>query len=58
MTVLIVDSWIQKWVRYDNLILANVIKLLEVLVKTRSFYNKFKDKPSLDILVQAARDES
>ena len=50
MTVLVLDSWIQKYAQYDNLILANIIKLMEVLVKSRSFYDKFKDKPSLDIL--------
>ncbi len=31
---------------------------MEILVKSRSFYNKFKDKPSLDVLIQIARDES
>ena len=50
MTVLVLDSWIQKYAQYDNLILANIIKLMEILVKSRSFYDKFKDKPSLDIL--------
>ena len=58
LTVLVVDSWIQKHCQYDNLILTNTIKLLEVLVKSRSFYNKFKDKSSLDILQSIARDET
>eukprot|EP00347_Sterkiella_histriomuscorum_P006066 403354196 len=58
ITVLVLDSWIQKYAQHDNLILANIIKLMEVLVKSRSFYNKFKDRPSLDILQQIARDET
>lgn len=31
---------------------------MEVLVRSRSFYDKFKDRPCLDILVRLARDES
>lgn len=50
MLTLVVDTWIQKYAQYDNLILANLLKLMETLVKSRSFYNKFKDKPSLNIL--------
>jgi len=51
MTVLVLDTWIQKHCAHDNLILANVIKFMETLVKSRNFYMKFKDKPSLDILL-------
>ena len=58
VTVLVIDSWIQKYAQHDNLILSSIIKIMEVLVKSRSFYQKFKDRPCLDLLVRVSRDES
>lgn len=48
--ILVMDAWINQYAAYDTLILNSVIKLLEVLVKSRSFYNKFKDRMCLNVL--------
>jgi hypothetical protein len=58
VTILVIDSWINRFAAHDTLILNNTLKLLEVMVKSRTFYNRFKDRMCLNTLTQIGREPS
>jgi hypothetical protein len=42
LTVLALEKWITEYAETDKFVLNNVLKILEVLMKSRLFYEKFK----------------
>ncbi|CAI2386997.1 unnamed protein product [Moneuplotes crassus] len=56
LTVLAIEKWINTFAKKDKFVLNNTCKILEYLLKSRLFYEKFKNKPCLDLLIRISRD--
>ena len=44
LTSLAIEKWINTYAESDKFVLNNVCKILEALLKSRLFYEKFKNK--------------
>ena len=56
LSVLAIEKWINTYASSDKFVLNNVCKILEYLLKSRLFYEKFKNRPCLDTLIRISRD--
>lgn len=56
LTSMAIEKWVNSYCEADTFVLNNVWKILEALLKSRLFYEKFKNKPWLDKLIRISRD--
>lgn len=56
LTSMAIEKWITSYCETDVFVLNNVWKMLEALLKSRLFYEKFKNKPWIDTLIRISRD--
>ena len=56
LTILGIEKWINTFCESDSFVLNNVCKILEALLKSRLFYEKFKNKACIDTLIRISRD--
>ena len=58
LTVIALEKWITELAESDKFVLHNVLKVMEVLMKSHMFYERMKNKPCLDSLIQISRDKN
>lgn len=56
LSALAIEKWVNTYAETDKFVLNNVCKILEYLLKSRLFYEKFKNKACLDLLIRISRD--